>query len=159
MQDLGAGRHILRLGVPPVLGGWLLPRLYTDFFRHHEELGLEIMESGGRSSRKSWNMNFWILPSLFIHSPYTVDLSPFLSRTLNQEPRLPSSSPCRGKSPASGKPICGKTGSYARTFLSVRACRGTLPQSRSGTSDPLPHVPAVYHDPACEKWRGHGCWL
>lgn len=44
MQDLGAGRHILRLGVPPVLGGWLLPRLYTDFFRHHEELGLEIME-------------------------------------------------------------------------------------------------------------------
>lgn len=32
MQDLGAGRHILRLGVPPVLGGWLLPRLYTDFF-------------------------------------------------------------------------------------------------------------------------------
>lgn len=44
MQDLGAGRHILRLGVPPVLGGWLLPRLYTDFFRRHEELGLEIME-------------------------------------------------------------------------------------------------------------------
>lgn len=60
MQDLGAGRHILRLGVPPVLGGW-------------------------------------ILPSLFIHSPYTVDLSPFLSRTLNQEPSSPELIPLQGK--------------------------------------------------------------
>ena len=79
MQDLGAGRHILRLGVPPVLGGW------------------KSWKSGGRSSRKSWNMNFWILPSLFIHSPYTVDLSPFLSRTLNQEPSSPELIPLQGK--------------------------------------------------------------
>lgn len=156
MQDLGAGRHILRLGVPPVLGGWLLPRLYTDFFATMRSSVWKSWKSGGRSSRKSWNMNFWILPSLFIHSPYTVDLSPFLSRTLNQEPSSPELIPLQGKSPASGKPICGKTGSYARTFLSVRACRGTLPQSRSGTSDPLPHVPAVYHDPACENGGAMG---
>ena len=42
-------------------------------------------------------MNFWILPSLFIHSPYTVDLSPFLSRTLNQEPSSPELIPLQGK--------------------------------------------------------------
>lgn len=108
MQDLGAGRHILRLGVPPVLGGWLLPRLYTDFFATMRSSVWKSWKSGGRSSRKSWNMNFWILPSLFIHSPYTVDLSPFLSRTLNQEPSSPELIPLQGKSPASGKPICGK---------------------------------------------------
>lgn len=45
MQDLGAGRHFLRLGVPPILGGWLLPRLYEDFFQPHPELRLEVMEN------------------------------------------------------------------------------------------------------------------
>ncbi|WP_370822485.1 LysR family transcriptional regulator [Acidaminococcus massiliensis] len=44
MRDLGAGRHTLRLGVPPVLGGWLLPRLYADFFQGHPDLQLEILE-------------------------------------------------------------------------------------------------------------------
>lgn len=44
MMDLGAGRHTLRLGVPPVLGGWLLPRLYQDFFQGHPDLQLEILE-------------------------------------------------------------------------------------------------------------------
>jgi DNA-binding transcriptional LysR family regulator len=45
MQDLGARRHILRLGVPPILGGWLLPRLYEEFFQDRPELQLEIAEN------------------------------------------------------------------------------------------------------------------
>lgn len=119
MQDLGAGRHILRLGVPPVLGGWLLPRLYTDFFATMRKSVWRLWKSGGRSSRKNWNMNSWILPSSSIRSLYTVDLRLYLSLILNQEPLSVEIIPLQEKSPASGKPICRKAGSHAGTFLSV----------------------------------------
>lgn len=44
MTELGTGRRSLRIGVPPILGGWLLPQLYQDFFPQHPELQLEILE-------------------------------------------------------------------------------------------------------------------
>ena len=87
MQDLGAGRHILRLGVPPVLGGWLLPRLYTDFFRHHEELGLEIMEK--RRAVIKEELEYELLDLAFIIHTQPV--------YLNQEPASPELIPLQGK--------------------------------------------------------------
>ncbi|MCH3951812.1 MAG: LysR family transcriptional regulator [Acidaminococcus sp.] len=45
MQDLGAKRHSIRLGVPPILGGWLLPSLYANFLSDHPELRLEVTEN------------------------------------------------------------------------------------------------------------------
>ena len=30
--------------MPPILGGWLLPRLYEDFFQEHPDLQLDILE-------------------------------------------------------------------------------------------------------------------
>lgn len=95
--------------------------------------------------------------AFIIHTqPVYSGFESLLSRTLNQEPSSPELIPLQGKKSCLWQTYLRKTGSYARTFLSVRACRGTLPQSRSGTSDPLPHVPAVYHDPACENGGAMG---
>ena len=46
MQDLGKGRKTLRLGVPPMIGSLVLPRIYGDFLPQNPELALEITESG-----------------------------------------------------------------------------------------------------------------
>lgn len=48
MQDLGKGRKTLRLGVPPMIGSLVLPRLYGDFLPQNPELAMEITESGQR---------------------------------------------------------------------------------------------------------------
>ena len=64
MQELGSGRHILRIGVPPILGGWLLPRLYAEFFRFHPELQMEVLEE--RRSVIKQKLNHELLDLAFI---------------------------------------------------------------------------------------------
>lgn len=46
MCDLGIGKKVLRLGVPPMIGSFLLPIIYKDFAPKHPEIQLEITESG-----------------------------------------------------------------------------------------------------------------
>ncbi len=46
MTDLGIGKKVLRLGVPPMIGSFLLPIIYKDFVTNHPEIQLEITESG-----------------------------------------------------------------------------------------------------------------
>lgn len=44
MKDLGSGRRVLKLGVPPMIGSLILPRIYRDF--PLENISLEIKEGG-----------------------------------------------------------------------------------------------------------------
>lgn len=46
MEDLGNGRKTLRLGVPPMIGSLVLPRIYHDFLPQNPELSIEITENG-----------------------------------------------------------------------------------------------------------------
>lgn len=46
MQDLGKGRKTLRLGIPPMIGSLVLPKIYRDFLPKNSELAMEITENG-----------------------------------------------------------------------------------------------------------------
>ncbi len=46
MHDIGKGRKILRLGVPPMIGSLFLPRIYNDFSSKNPSIQLEITEGG-----------------------------------------------------------------------------------------------------------------
>jgi len=48
MTDLGKGRKVLRLGVPPMIGSLLLPHLFRHFLPNHPDLSLTITEEGRR---------------------------------------------------------------------------------------------------------------
>ena len=46
MTDMGKGRKILRLGVPPMIGSMILPRIYGNFATKHPAIQIEITEGG-----------------------------------------------------------------------------------------------------------------
>ena len=46
MKDLGVARKTLRLGVPPMIGSMLLPRIYRGFSPLHPDIKLDITECG-----------------------------------------------------------------------------------------------------------------
>lgn len=46
MKDLGSQRNTLRLGIPPMIGSLIVPRIYRDFCQIHPEIKLEITEDG-----------------------------------------------------------------------------------------------------------------
>lgn len=46
MTDMGKGRKILRLGVPPMIGSMILPQIYRDFVPKNSEISIEITEGG-----------------------------------------------------------------------------------------------------------------
>jgi len=48
MSGLKNKRTILRLGVPPMIGTSILPKLYSDFFETRPQLDVQITEDGGK---------------------------------------------------------------------------------------------------------------
>ena len=48
MTELGKGRKVLRLGVPPMIGSLLLPHLFRSFLPAHPDLSLTTTEDGRR---------------------------------------------------------------------------------------------------------------
>ncbi len=48
MSELGSARKKLRLGVPPMIGSLLLPRIFREFVRDNPDVSLEITEGGRR---------------------------------------------------------------------------------------------------------------
>ena len=46
MLDLGNGRKVLRLGVPPMIGSIVLPIIYGEFATKHPSIEIEITEAG-----------------------------------------------------------------------------------------------------------------
>ena len=61
MKDLGSGRKILKLGVPPMIGSLILPRIYRDLA--DLDISLEITEGGyhdllGKLTEKELDLAF-----------------------------------------------------------------------------------------------------
>ena len=48
MAELASQQRQLRLGIPPMIGALLLPRLCQEFFSHHPEVDVTITEGGRR---------------------------------------------------------------------------------------------------------------
>lgn len=46
MRDMGKQRKILRLGVPPMIGSVVLPKIYSEFMAENPDIHIEITESG-----------------------------------------------------------------------------------------------------------------
>lgn len=46
MQDLGNHRNLIHLGIPPMIGSLLLPKIYLEFARKHSNTNLKIYEAG-----------------------------------------------------------------------------------------------------------------
>ena len=46
MKDLGVGRKILKLGLPPMIGSMFLTRIYKDFCGQYPDVTIEISEDG-----------------------------------------------------------------------------------------------------------------
>ena len=47
IKDLSLNKHNIRLAVPPQIGVFILPLLFTEFKELHPEIDLEIVETGG----------------------------------------------------------------------------------------------------------------
>lgn len=46
MKDMGKQRKILRLGVPPMIGSVVLPKIYREFMAENPDIHIEITEGG-----------------------------------------------------------------------------------------------------------------
>lgn len=46
MCDLGAKKKTLRLGIPPMIGSFLLPEIYGEFTTLHSNINIDITEAG-----------------------------------------------------------------------------------------------------------------
>jgi len=46
VSDLGNKQKILRLGIPPMIGSLILPKIYRDFVPQHSDIRLDITEAG-----------------------------------------------------------------------------------------------------------------
>ena len=44
MKELGVGGKKLRLGVPPMIGSLILPRIYGDFLQIYKDIEVEITD-------------------------------------------------------------------------------------------------------------------
>lgn len=52
MRELGSKNQVLRLGVPPMIGSLVLPLLYGEHFKRHEQLQVHIVEDDSSGLRK-----------------------------------------------------------------------------------------------------------
>lgn len=58
MKDLGNERNKLRLGVPPMIGSIILPRIYREFCKLYPDITLEIVEDGRSSLLDKLSENY-----------------------------------------------------------------------------------------------------
>lgn len=52
MKEVGKNKKTLRLGVPPMIGSLILPRIYGDFVSQNKDIHLEITECGREDTCK-----------------------------------------------------------------------------------------------------------
>lgn len=57
MHELGDGRKVLRLGVPPMIGSIILPKIYGEFLAEKEKVKFDITEAGREELVKLLNEN------------------------------------------------------------------------------------------------------
>lgn len=58
MKDLGRERKTLRLGVPPMIGSLILPRIYSEFLPKYSDMQLDIIEGGRRELLSKLNEDY-----------------------------------------------------------------------------------------------------
>lgn len=66
LHDLSAGKTTIRIGVPPMIGSFLFPRIYEKYMLDHTDARFEIWEEGSLSIRnkiqnKALDLGFSIL--------------------------------------------------------------------------------------------------
>lgn len=52
MKDLGSGKNLIRIGVPPMIGTFLFPAMFDAFHEKYPEIKLEMVEQGSRMTNK-----------------------------------------------------------------------------------------------------------
>ena len=81
MKDLGSGRKILKLGLPPMIGSLFLTQIYKEFCGQHPDITIEISEGGYQDLKQMLRDGF--LDIAFMSHDDTLDAefsSVFLSR-------------------------------------------------------------------------------
>ncbi|MBP1920142.1 LysR family transcriptional regulator [Youngiibacter multivorans] len=74
IQEYAAGgEKILRFGVPPIMGSWILPSLINDFTLRFPGLKLEISELGSRNIIQSLNKDLIDVGYIVFDDNYSID--------------------------------------------------------------------------------------
>ena len=58
MKDLGSGRKILKLGLPPMIGSLFLTQIYKDFNGQYPDITIEISEGGYQNLKQKLRDGF-----------------------------------------------------------------------------------------------------
>ena len=82
MNDLGAERKRLRLGIPPMIGSLLLPDIYGSFLKNNPEISLEITEDGSNQLKKMLAEDYLDMVFLSHSKPFESNFSAVKVKTL-----------------------------------------------------------------------------
>ncbi len=52
LKDLAEKKYTIRIGVPPMIGSFLFPKIYNQYMQHHPDAKFEIWEEGSLTIRK-----------------------------------------------------------------------------------------------------------
>ncbi len=52
LKDLAQSKYTIRIGVPPMIGSFLFPKIYNQYMQHHADAKFEIWEEGSLTIRK-----------------------------------------------------------------------------------------------------------
>ncbi len=52
LRDLAQKKYTIRIGVPPMIGSFLFPKIYSQYINHHPDAKFEIWEEGSLTIRK-----------------------------------------------------------------------------------------------------------
>lgn len=75
MRDLGQGRKILKLGIPPMIGSLILPLICKDFCENHSDIDLKITEGGKEELLKKLSDDMLDMVFLPHNAPIEKDLT------------------------------------------------------------------------------------
>ncbi len=75
MGKLGKKRNFLRLGVPPMFGSLILPKIYGDFLKSNPDIELEITEGGRKDLTQKLSEEFLDMVFLSHNRPIETSFS------------------------------------------------------------------------------------
>ena len=81
MKDLGTGRKVLKLGLPPMIGSLFLTQIYRDFCGQYPDVTIEISEGGYQDLKQKLKDGFLDVAFMSYDDTLNADLSTvFLSK-------------------------------------------------------------------------------
>ena len=75
MKDLGNQRNKLRLGIPPMIGSIIVPKIYSDFCKLYPDIELEITEAGRNELLDKLSQNLLDIVFLLKNTPLDKNFS------------------------------------------------------------------------------------